>query len=118
MDLISLEWLYLQSNQLTSAPYETYRSVLNTLQILDLHENPFHCNCQILWFKDWMKDVKSSVVNMPRETRCETPPHLKGKAIAYVTNKDLGCLDGDTSSSDVVSIKTIYIFFLLIVLWR
>ena len=39
MPLDSLEWLYLQSNQLSIAPYETYRSLLDTLEVLDLHGN-------------------------------------------------------------------------------
>lgn len=37
--LNSLEWLYLQTNQLKEAPYEMYRTVLDTLQVLDLHGN-------------------------------------------------------------------------------
>ncbi|GBM57986.1 hypothetical protein AVEN_162167-1 [Araneus ventricosus] len=95
-ELDSLVWLYLPSNQLSVAPYETFRSVLDTLQILDLHENPFNCDCRIAWFRDLVRDQKSRVVNMPRETRCEAPPLLKGKAIAYVTGQDLGCVVEDS----------------------
>ncbi|GIY50246.1 LRRCT domain-containing protein [Caerostris darwini] len=91
-ELDSLVWLYLPSNQLSVAPYETFRAVLDTLQILDLHENPFTCDCRIAWFRDLVNDQKSRVVNMPRETRCDSPPLLKGKAIAYVTGHDLGCV--------------------------
>lgn len=37
VSLDSLEWLYLQSNQLNTALYETYAPVLNTLQVFDIH---------------------------------------------------------------------------------
>lgn len=37
VSLDSLEWLYLQSNQLSTALYETYAPVLNTLQVFDIH---------------------------------------------------------------------------------
>ncbi|GFS57037.1 LRRCT domain-containing protein [Trichonephila inaurata madagascariensis] len=78
-------------------------------------ENPFNCDCRIAWFRDLVRDQKSKVVNMPRETRCESPPPLKGKAIAYVTGQDLGCAV-DTAYVPVLSPVVSVLLFLFWIL--
>ncbi|GIY64989.1 LRRCT domain-containing protein [Caerostris extrusa] len=71
--LDSLEWLHLQSNQLSTFPYETYSPILNTLQVFDIHDNPIHCDCKIAWLRDWVQNKGASVMKLSQETRCETP---------------------------------------------
>ncbi|KAG8189486.1 hypothetical protein JTE90_018138 [Oedothorax gibbosus] len=88
--LDSLEWLYLQSNLLSTAHIEAFRPVLDTLQTIDMHENPFECDCRIAWLQDLVKDEKSKL-NMPKETQCAGPPELKGRAVPYVTRAEMGC---------------------------
>ncbi len=52
-DLTDLSQLYLPDNGITSLP-EDLGPVLSQLTRLDLEQNLLHCNCEMLWFKQWM----------------------------------------------------------------
>lgn len=51
------------------------------LMIYDKHfpsnsiaDNPFVCDCQVIWFRDWINERKTTEgVNLPRETKCTQP---------------------------------------------
>ena len=36
-NLMSIEWLYLHSNQLTTISYETFAPILDSVTVLDIH---------------------------------------------------------------------------------
>ncbi|XP_054723614.1 leucine-rich repeat-containing protein let-4-like [Uloborus diversus] len=108
--LDSLEWLYLQSNQLNTAPYETYAPILNTLQVFDIHGNPFHCDCKIAWLRDWVKGKGSNIVNMAQETKCGSPDQYQSMPLSEIPNDQLACI----SSANMLHIDIICILTLLI----
>lgn len=87
--LHSLEWLYLNSNQLKQIPEQTFFSLTKTLMILDLHgsfppirlfgtnqlnfaDNPLVCKCDLLWYQQWIGDnSKNQMAKVWKETRCK-----------------------------------------------
>ncbi|UYV61271.1 hypothetical protein LAZ67_1004180 [Cordylochernes scorpioides] len=89
--LNSLEWLYLNSNRLRSAPHDTFSPILDTVQVLDLHDNPFECDCGILWLRDWALGSGASRVNMPKEMRCHAPPSLQRLPVPDLSKSQLHC---------------------------
>ncbi|XP_076373140.1 uncharacterized protein LOC143257975 [Tachypleus tridentatus] len=95
----SLRWLYLQSNRLATLHKNTFEHIFQYLEILDVHNNPFLCDCNIAWFREWMKRNGSVVVSMPRETRCESPKDLKGFPIADAPSDEFRDCSTTSSSS-------------------
>ncbi|RWS07904.1 Nyctalopin-like protein, partial [Dinothrombium tinctorium] len=90
--LISLEWLYINSNQLTSISNDVFYPILDSVKVFDLHDsddivlidNPFVCDCSVVWFRDWIVSEGAGVVNMPKETKCNSPSDLQHKAIVDI----------------------------------
>ncbi|NXD77583.1 GPIX protein, partial [Halcyon senegalensis] len=78
--------LYLQNNSLTSVPPGALDS-LSTLEEVKIFDNPWHCDCHILYLKLWLEDVSApSLVNV----RCATPAPLKMKPLRQLTGNELG----------------------------
>lgn len=73
-------------------------------------ENPFTCDCEIAWFRDWVTIRNTTVVNLPMETRCNEPPHLKDMAIPSVTHSQLGCVSRATEKTVPLNILLILLF--------
>ncbi|XP_054717360.1 chondroadherin-like [Uloborus diversus] len=89
--LESAQWLYLHSNQLTELKYDTFKSVIDNLHVLDLHDNPFACECDTLWFRDWLVSKGQNVVNLPKETKCAAPKQHAQKPIVKLANSSFAC---------------------------
>lgn len=70
----SIEWLY----------------VFRTLSHLRLGHNPFHCNCEITWLRDFYL-TNSSVFSNAIPPSCETPPRLKGKFFNEMSRDEFSC---------------------------
>ncbi|NXY87504.1 GPIX protein, partial [Alcedo cyanopectus] len=78
--------LYLQNNSLTSVPPGTLDS-LSTLEVVKMFDNPWHCNCHILYLKLWLEDVSEpSLENI----RCATPAAVRMKPLRQLTGNELG----------------------------
>lgn len=73
-------------------------------------ENPFMCDCEIAWFRDWVTIRNTTVVNLPMETRCNEPPHLKDLAIPTVSHSQLGCVSRATMKTVPLNILLILLF--------
>lgn len=69
--------LDLHNNNLTTLPklMELYFRLMGTRQIL-LHENPWHCDCNLQWLADFLYFHYSRV-----DPVCKTPPKYQGKMI-------------------------------------
>ncbi|XP_054155231.1 leucine-rich repeat-containing protein let-4-like [Oppia nitens] len=91
-NLHSLEWFYIQSNKLKTLSYHTFKPLFNSLSVLDAHDNPFVCDCQITWFREWMiKGRGSVVVSLPKETKCQSPTSLYKTPISEIPYEVLSC---------------------------
>ncbi|NXN98294.1 GPIX protein, partial [Rhinopomastus cyanomelas] len=83
---IDTKRLYLQNNSLTSVPPGVLDS-LNSLEEVKMSDNPWNCDCHILYLKLWLEDVSaSSLANI----RCATPAALRMKPLKQLTGNELG----------------------------
>ncbi|KAG8189484.1 hypothetical protein JTE90_018136 [Oedothorax gibbosus] len=72
--LVSAQWLYLHSNDLREMLSEAFEPLLSTLRVLDIHDNPWRCDCKVLWLRDWsVSEEGRAVLSLPKETRCDNP---------------------------------------------
>ncbi|XP_051023571.1 platelet glycoprotein Ib alpha chain isoform X1 [Acomys russatus] len=57
--LLSLNTLYLQGNKLSTVPKGFFRTLL--LPYAFLHGNTWNCDCEILYFRNWLQENSNSV---------------------------------------------------------
>ncbi|XP_029852215.1 platelet glycoprotein IX [Aquila chrysaetos chrysaetos] len=83
---VNTKRLYLQNNSLTSVPPGALDS-LRSLEEVKIFDNPWNCDCHILYLKLWLEDVSApSLANI----RCATPAPLKKKPLSQLTGNELG----------------------------
>ncbi|NXH41397.1 GPIX protein, partial [Dicaeum eximium] len=78
--------LHLHNNSLASVPAGALDG-LGRLQELQLWDNPWHCDCHILYLKLWLQDFSAPAL---ARLRCASPAHLRMKPLAQLTGNDLG----------------------------
>ncbi|NXO19825.1 GPIX protein, partial [Cisticola juncidis] len=109
--------LRLHNNSLASVPAGALDG-LGHLQELQLGDNPWHCDCRILYLKLWLQDFSAPAL---AGLRCASPAHLRMKPLAQLTGSDLGvcvrllptkCLQ--FFWRDLVLIAAVIITFLLV----
>ena len=54
---------------------------------LSIHNNPWICSCDQVWFKAWLISIYDQLEN-PNSIQCFSPDWLKGKAILSVSDID------------------------------
>ncbi|NXC13966.1 GPIX protein, partial [Corythaeola cristata] len=83
---ITTRRLYLQNNSLTSVPPGALDS-LRSLEEVKIFDNPWNCDCHILYLKLWLEDVSApSLENI----RCATPAAVRMKPLRQLTGNELG----------------------------
>ena len=85
----SLEVLYLQHNKITAIFNHSF-SFLQDLRQLNLAENAFACNCDLLWFKQWISKKQIYLEGYPRY-RCASPERDAGKMVEDMTVTAYSC---------------------------
>ncbi|KAK6635978.1 hypothetical protein RUM43_009630 [Polyplax serrata] len=83
----SLEWLKLNGNKLTELDPETVDS-LSRLHGIELHDNPWVCDCKMRSVKEWL-----SLSNVPYtvEPVCDKPERISGRLFGELTISDFAC---------------------------
>lgn len=69
--LHQLEILHVQNNGITTIS-DGLKSIFSKLKSLKLEGNPLHCNCELIWLKDWLTLVSGSHVDVTG-AECSTP---------------------------------------------
>jgi Leucine-rich repeat (LRR) protein len=87
----SLQQLTLESNRITSIDNCTFRD-FTALQELNLDGNPLHCDCRLLWLKNWMNKL-SDTAKMNILWECSTPARNRDRHFRFVAESDLTCTD-------------------------
>lgn len=78
--------LHLHNNSLASVPAGALDS-LGHLQQLELWDNPWHCDCRILYLKLWLEDFSAPAL---ARLRCASPAHLRMKPLGQLSGNELG----------------------------
>ncbi|CAO1304460.1 unnamed protein product [Diamesa tonsa] len=90
-----LKVLVLKNNAIETLRENLYE--WDNLKTLDLSENPLHCDCHLLWYKNYLIP-KISVVNDDNSSvsqssniKCSSPPYVKDKELRKISAEFLGC---------------------------
>ena len=83
----NLKTLILQYNELTTLP-ENIKNIFPALETLILDGNPWKCNENLLWLRDW---IQSSSITFHRfeEPTCNRPRSLQGRLLSTVQDDEL-----------------------------
>ena len=78
-DTCAIEELNLSNNRISVITKDSFPlTLLHSLRVIDLSANPFTCDCNLLWFRDWIRSLNITVKNYPKVYKCATPPSRKG----------------------------------------
>ncbi|KAI8515289.1 Leucine-rich repeat and fibronectin type III domain-containing protein 1 [Branchiostoma belcheri] len=114
LDMPYLEGIYLGHNLLTDFPWSAanrmkslqslnlrfnrisvlrQRDVGHLLEkiLVHLHGNPWHCNCEIFWFCDWLRTPPPEIAMHMNKYVCASPDHNSGRRFADVPLANLTC---------------------------
>ncbi|XP_007227904.3 nyctalopin [Astyanax mexicanus] len=88
-NLTSLMTLHLNSNNLTTLPFAVFQPIY-FIGRLYLFRNPWECNCELEWLKEWMESYK-----LVRDIPCASPSSVAGLDLSEVTYAHLNstCID-------------------------
>ncbi|XP_054693608.1 platelet glycoprotein IX [Grus americana] len=83
---VNTKRLYLQNNSLTSVPPGVLDS-LRSLEEVKIFDNPWNCDCHILYLKLWLEDFSPLSLE---DIRCATPAPVRMKPLSQLTGNELG----------------------------
>ncbi|KAM9374663.1 platelet glycoprotein IX [Phaethornis superciliosus] len=83
---VTTKRLYLQNNSLTSVPPGALDS-LHSLEEVKMFDNPWNCDCHILYLKLWLEDTSAPWL---ANIRCASPAPVRMKALRQLTGNELG----------------------------
>lgn len=84
--LYSLEWLDLSGNRIKTFP--SMRLFPIKLKGVQLHDNPWQCDCNIRVFNEWLR---RGVVPILMQPVCSVPPRLRAVQVRSLEEQDLAC---------------------------
>lgn len=85
----SLKYLWLNGNEIDRLEVQ-FSSLFSSLQHLRLASNPLHCNCEVLWLKEFF-DKNGEVFKGAVAPSCLTPHRLRGKFFSQLSLFDFRC---------------------------
>lgn len=90
-NLPELVKISLVDNQLITISRESLPELLweKKKLFIDVSFNPFNCDCEIEWFRKWLKNNTKRVMKYPQGYICKTPQEWKGRFLAEFQPK--GC---------------------------
>lgn len=108
--LPKLERLFLHNNRITHLALGTF-SHLQSMKRLRLDSNSLHCDCELLWLADLLKQYAESGYAQAAAT-CDYPSRLQGRSVATLTAEELNCevprITSEPQDVDVTSGNTVY----------
>ena len=83
--------LNLAGNRLTAIPSASEWKNLNAIQVLELRENNFTCNCSALKLKETLISLNQKAAVDLKNIKCSFPLAVKGKVIYSLPDVFFGC---------------------------
>src|SRR6218665_3927234 len=84
----TLKVLSLSSNRITTLNITSLpEQMWKTLERIDLSDNPFTCDCQLVWFLRWLSTTNVTISNWnsdPKQYRCSAPASLRKNSLKYL----------------------------------
>ncbi|KAE8634767.1 hypothetical protein XENTR_v10002430 [Xenopus tropicalis] len=80
------EVVHLNQNNLAYIP-NGLLDRLPQLRQVNLQQNPWHCDCDILYLRGWLQGQQNKPLY--RDITCASPEPLKGRVIMYLTEEEL-----------------------------
>ncbi|KAK7089476.1 hypothetical protein V1264_025014 [Littorina saxatilis] len=107
----SLTFLHMDSNRIQTISQFTFgKKVAKRFQMLNLGNNPFQCNCDILWFKKWLES-RPHIFNYGDPYVCANLHHVTLQD--FVLNEQ-ACLLGSDAASFTIAVTCVLLSFLLL----
>lgn len=78
------------TNNLISTIQSGNVEAFSSMQSLNLTGNPFNCNCDLRWFRDWMNTTKIVLANSTSYI-CHEPEEWKGKPVVSFNRNKIRC---------------------------
>ncbi|XP_056118883.1 carboxypeptidase N subunit 2, partial [Rhinichthys klamathensis goyatoka] len=94
-DQHGMEQLYLSMNRLRRVPHGLFDD-LDFQCLVQLHGNPWRCDCGIQYLSDWIRNNLRNVEDVAR-VYCQAPEFIRGHSLVSVDEERLVC--GKNSSS-------------------
>ncbi|XP_067308398.1 carboxypeptidase N subunit 2 isoform X2 [Pseudorasbora parva] len=101
-DQHDMEQLHLSMNSLRSIP-RGFFDELDFQCIVQLHGNPWRCDCGIQYLSDWIRNNQRNVEDVA-QLYCQAPEFIRGHSLVSVDKERLACVENSSfefqSSSD------------------
>lgn len=94
-NMTNLRYLNIDGNNIhlvnqSSIPYE----ILSKLKELDISNNPFSCTCDLMWFRDWIREINKTQLdlkNFPQRYQCVYPESMRKKYLIRYNPTTTSC---------------------------
>ncbi|KAF7993452.1 hypothetical protein HCN44_010047 [Aphidius gifuensis] len=86
------------------------RPIMQRVSIVDLQNNPWHCDCRMQWVN------RLNLSNeLSREIKCKTPDQHTKKILAEIPNHELVCVEISTIGYTAILVSTTIILLVILV---
>ncbi|XP_048338605.1 leucine-rich repeat-containing protein 24 isoform X3 [Sphaerodactylus townsendi] len=90
--LSSLALLDLSKNNLRTISRMALRPLIS-LQVLRLTDNPWRCDCSLLWLSNWIKEEGQRLLSpLDKKIVCSEPPRLAYQSLRDISGNSLICI--------------------------
>ncbi|XP_053560852.1 toll-like receptor 7 [Bombina bombina] len=84
-DAFTLKYLDLSNNKIEYIGQSSFpEDVLNNLEQLLLHGNPFKCNCDAVWLVSWINQTKVTIPKLVSDVLCAGPGTHRGQSLVLL----------------------------------
>ncbi|CAC5356071.1 TLR13 [Mytilus coruscus] len=114
-NMTSMKYLNLRNNYIsvineTSFPGE----LLSRLKTLNLARNPFSCICDQMWFKNWIQNNGSILIEYPNEYKCIHPNNMNGILLRDYKPTDKMCNPWNPLYTMAIAMGIVVLLFLTV----
>ncbi|XP_051557132.1 carboxypeptidase N subunit 2 isoform X2 [Myxocyprinus asiaticus] len=95
MDQQDMDQLYLSKNSLQNIP-NGFFDYLNFHCIVQLHGNPWRCDCEIQYLHHWLRYNHENVEDLSR-VYCKAPEFIRGQNLLSIDQEQLVCVKNSSS---------------------